>query len=240
MRGFYFKKRPGIIPAVVVIVVAVLVVLATTGATAAVGDRTGAGYDGKIIGDSSGGGSTGDSDSGEESGEVTNPAYGCNNVPSFEQCDSQWRNVSYGCGGTTVCSAGCGLSAAAMVLKFYGKNVTPATMATLSLDNGYRVCGSGTSHAFFPFVASKYGLRNQNGISWTSVENHLKQGRPVIISGKGPSPFTSGGHYVVLTCYNGDGTIAVNDSASGQSHANKNYPISLLKSYYHFATVIYP
>lgn len=170
-------------------------------------------------------------------GSETNSGIGCNNVPIFKQCDSRWKNTNYGnCKGeSTICSSGCGVTSAAMVLTFYGKTVDPVLMAQESANNGHRICGAGTSHGFFPFIAKKYGLKNENGISWNRAMELLKQGKPIITSGKGPRPFSSGGHFIVLTCYNSDGTISVNDPA----HPNAKYPESYLKSHQHFISAIY-
>jgi len=160
---------------------------------------------------------------------------GCNNVPQFKQCDKQWGQNSYNCGNTTICSSGCGVSSAAMVLKFYGKDVDPALMAQKSLEYGTRECGSGTAHSFFPKIAQEYGLKNENGISWARAMQLLNQGKPVIVSGSGSKPFTRDGHYVVMTCYNTDGTISVNDPY----FEDTNYSEYTLQSQEHFLTAIY-
>lgn len=169
-------------------------------------------------------------------GTGNSSGQGCGNVPIFKQCDSQWGSNSYACGGTSICSSGCGITSAAMVLKFYGKNVDPATMAQDAMANGGRVSCIGTDHNWFPKVAKEYGLQDENNISWDRAMTLLKQGKPIIVSGQGPRPFSSGGHFIVLTCYNSDGTIAVNDPA----HTDTNYSESLLKQYQHFITAMYP
>lgn len=166
---------------------------------------------------------------------------GCNNVPLFKQCNGSWGSNSYGCGSTTICSSGCGLNAAAMVLNFYKKNVDPNIMANLSLANGYRACGAGTSYGLFPFVAKKYGLKVENGISWDRAMTLLKQGTPIVAAGKGAQPFTSGGHFIVLTCYNSNGTISVNDSAgsAGGPRDGRSYPASMIQAEQHFLSAIH-
>ena len=209
---------------------ALLAIVLMVLAAVVLGDRLGAGSGMGMITNPKGGQTGGGGSAGNQS------TIGCNNVPSYKQCDSAWGSTSYNCGSTTICSSGCGVTAAAMVLSFYGKNVDPAMMAQDSLSAGYRECNKGTSHGFFPYIAGKYGLQDENGISWSRAMELLKQGKPIIISGKGPIPFTSGGHYIVLTCYNSDGTISVNDSA----HPDASYPESQLKAYEHFITAIYP
>lgn len=160
---------------------------------------------------------------------------GCGSVPMFRQNQSPWASVPYGCGGTTIKSSGCGIASAAMVLNFYGASTDPAVLAELSLDNGYRACGAGTSYGFFPFIAKRYGLKAQNNIGWSNILENLENGRPVIVAGRGSAPFTSGGHYVVLTCHNEDGTISVNDPARGFGQ----YDADIVQSQMHFSSLIY-
>ena len=161
---------------------------------------------------------------------------GCNNVPFLKQCDPRWAKEDYGY-GTTVCDAGCGVTAAAMVLNFYGKNVTPADLAQIALNKNYREKGGGTRHGFFAFIAKENGLQTEKDPSWDKAISSLKKGIPVIVSGNGPEPFTSKGHFIVLTCYNEkDHTISVNDPARNMAV----YPESLIKNHQYFISIIYP
>jgi hypothetical protein len=156
---------------------------------------------------------------------------GSGGVPLLKQGDPRWGSVSYGCNnGSTIRSSGCGLTAAAMVLQFNGINITPDQLVSESINNGHRDCRAGTAHSFFPYIAKKYGLKSESELSWNTAMNHLKAGRPVIVSGKGPAPFTPNGHYVVLTKYNDNGTIAVNDPAGGLER-DTSYPENHIQQY---------
>lgn len=166
-------------------------------------------------------------------GEPT--AFGCANVPLFRQNLSPWKDVNYGCGGTTIGSSGCGITSAAMVLKFYGKDVTPATMAEYSLEHGYRACGQGTAHGFFPSVAHAYGLQEKSNLSWSEIIQSVASGKPVIVSGKGSAPFTGSGHFIVITCSNEDGSVSVNDPARGTG----TYDAGIVRNQMHYSSLIY-
>lgn len=136
---------------------------------------------------------------------------GYNNVPLFRQCDARWEAHPYPKpDGTrkTVCSSGCGPTAAAMVLKFYGKNVDPVIAADFCRNNGYRA-NTGTSTGCFSKLASAYGLKHERLESWSSAAAVLRQGKPLIIS-VGPSRFASGGHFITLTGVSGN-TVYIND-----------------------------
>lgn len=136
-----------------------------------------------------------------------------NGVVLYKQGDgAPWAGNSYGCGGTTIASSGCGVTSIAMVLATYGIQVTPADIAKYSLQHGYRICGQGTSWGIFDPVARAYGLPGAKalGTNINTIVDYLGRGYPVIASMKGPSKFTRGGHFIVLTGYS-NGTFYIND-----------------------------
>ncbi len=167
-------------------------------------------------------------------------------VPQLSQNNPRWANVPYG--PKTISCAGCGPTSAAMVLRYYGYQVTPPEIGALAVKNGFYE-GKGTEWAFFPFAAKKYGLQFDpyfeydpvtadpldRDAYWKRIVQHLQAGHPVILSGKGPAPFTQGGHFIVLTRANSNGTIRVNDP----NDENGDYPISYIKPYFRFVGVMY-
>lgn len=158
--------------------------------------------DGSITGDPYGGGGSGGYD-------YKNAVV--NGVVLYKQgSGAPWANYSYG-RGTTVASSGCGPTSIAMVLATYGIDVTPDKIAQYSLDNGFRVFGSGTSWGIFKSIANHYGLGlREVGGSVSAVMNQLSQGYPAVVSVSGPSKFTSGGHFLVVTGYE-NGKFLFND-----------------------------
>ena len=136
-----------------------------------------------------------------------------NNFPYFLQGDDRWGGTQYSATGDpsqTIASSACGPTSMAMVLRSYGANVTPVDTAQYALDNGYRTANSGTSWGFFSSIGGKYGLSTQQLGSAQEAVNSLQEGKPVIAS-MGPSTFTKGGHYIVLSGINEEGKIIVND-----------------------------
>jgi hypothetical protein len=131
-----------------------------------------------------------------------------------EAAAQAWYSHPYG-SGKTIGSSGCGPTAAAMVLKKYGQNVTPLITADFCLANGYRVDGVGTSADCFMALAKKYGLKAEVISSWDAAKKVLQAGQPLIISVGGTSAskyFVSGsGHFIVLAGIYGD-TVLINDS----------------------------
>lgn len=158
------------------------------------------------------------------SGAYGDPANGLgyNNVPLYKQCEGDWATMPFGYRNrertqrATVCSGGCGPTSAAMVLKFYGKNVDPGIIATYTLQNGFREDGIGTEHALFSKLADDYGL-NYERVNFDRAETILRNRQPLILSvgnlyynGNGHWPF---GHFIVLTGMEGN-KVFVNDSSS--------------------------
>jgi hypothetical protein len=164
---------------------------------------------------------------------------GANNVPLLYQ--RNFRDVSYPNNSNprgNISSSGCGIVATAMVLAFYGSPYSVPELAEFSLNRGHRDPENGTKDSFYPDIAKKKGLtyisygRSNDGFSdatWNKMLDQVRQGRPVIVSGKGPAPFSSGGHFVVLTGINADGSINVNDSAPRRGKT-PSYSLERLKS----------
>lgn len=151
---------------------------------------------------------------GVDSNTIYAPENTASNVPLFRQYDPRWGNNSYGCNGSTIRSAGCGPTAAAMVLRYYGIETDPPSLARFSLQNGYRICNSGTAWSFFAAVAKQNNLNYKSNLSQNSIIKSLQNNQPVILSMQ-DSIFTSKGHYIVVTGIR-DGQFLINDPGPRQ------------------------
>lgn len=138
-----------------------------------------------------------------------------NNFPYYNQGDPNWGQKGYGTG--TIASSGCGPTSMAMVMKSYGTNVTPIDTVKYSLEHGFRTKDQGTSWDYFANIAKANGLTTeqysggQKGIEVTKAK--LLSNIPVIGSMR-PGDFTKGGHFVVFSGLDSDGTLRVNDPSS--------------------------
>lgn len=169
---------------------------------------------------------------------LPDPAGGTNGVPYFSQRSySQIYGIS--CSSSpTIKSSGCGPTSAAMVLQYYGLQVDPVSVAASFDESGYRVCGAGTSYQAF----SKASIIEDNGFTAknipisqrNTIEQYLKDNKPIIIS-VGPSRFTRGGHFMVLTGIDSEGNFMLNDPNSGYKTATKSEIYDAMK----FATYLY-
>ena len=139
----------------------------------------------------------------------------------YSQADSRWASKLYTSTNNktqTMKSSACGPTSAAMVVSSAKGAILPTTMASLSVDNGYRTANSGTAWAFYPFVADYFDFKEYYKTdNFTTAMTRLgtdknKDGVSdyFIICSCGSGLFTSGGHYIVLAGLKGD-TIQVFD-----------------------------
>ncbi len=154
------------------------------------------------------------------------PQVGNQNVPYFAQWDGPWAKMKPGDQGwpladsqqgrtdcSTIQQRGCGPTSLAMVLSFYGENVTPLDTAKWGL---------GCTGAWQPKTLKEgwpWSNLNAKVIKKTEILGLLKQGKPIVFNcapcnglNKDGLPGKSyKGHYVVLTGFLSDSAIGVND-----------------------------
>lgn len=160
-------------------------------------------------------------------GGISRGGRGGNNIPYFSQNDPRWKDMPYG--DETMGEAGCGPNAFAMVASGLGASkggsVTPVEMAQYAEQKGFRD-QTGTNWNFMDSASKDYGLKAEKQFrpSKSFIDNQLSQGKPIILSGQGGAgtPFTSQGHYVVLTDRDNRGNYIINDSR-GRKYSGK-YP----------------
>ncbi|MEK7620310.1 MAG: C39 family peptidase [Patescibacteria group bacterium] len=160
------------------------------------------------------------------------PSTGTNNVPYYSQRNYTEAYGSKCEGSPTIKTSGCGPTSLAMVLSFYGVSADPKQVASSFENGGYRICGSGTAYNAFT-SASIITSNNMVGEilpigDHTSIVSHLENDEPIIIS-VGKSRFTSGGHFIVLTGINEDGTFSINDPNSGIQSAEQSEIWGIMK-----------
>lgn len=88
----------------------------------------------------------------------------------YMQTDSRWAGKRYAASGekTTIGSAGCGITCAAMVIATLAdSSVTPADTAKWSMEHGYKAYHQGTYYSYFVPQLKVYGIKCEqlNGAS---------------------------------------------------------------------------
>lgn len=105
------------------------------------------------------------------------------NIPPFSQTDSSWaRQLIDQCSaGNSMQEGGCGITSIAMVLKYFGENITPATIAQAVRGGIEYICGFGSSLPNLArFAYDQYGIGYQASIPFSAIEEHLKEGHPIV------------------------------------------------------------
>ncbi len=134
----------------------------------------------------------------------------------YKQFDSRWASLPFtSCGdkSQTYKSSACGpTSAADVVWSLRDSSVTPVTLGTMCVDNGYRTKDNGTAWGFFPFLAGKYNLNCTTTTNMDTLKSGLANGGLAVCS-MGAGYWTSGGHYICIWKYDGS-TVYANDPGS--------------------------
>lgn len=134
-------------------------------------------------------------------------------VPRYFQNDSRWGSTQMPCGHSddTYTAVGCMVTAYAMVLKYYGNNVTPVDVAT-TYQNNYGNCCNPTSSLLLQDYNRTRSITSVSGKTFsviaTAIAGAIDQNKPVVIKLNATS---NGYHFVVAYGYNvlDDGTISI-------------------------------
>ena len=145
--------------------------------------------------------------------ELDLSAYEGHSVPLFLQWDPMWGYEKYGSGYLAV--TGCGPTCLAMAGYYLtgDESMNPLTVAEFAQDHGYYAKGYGSSWTLISEGAGKLGLNAKElPLVKKKMTDALEAGSPIILAlGKGD--FTTTGHYIVLTSWNGE-AFTVNDPNS--------------------------
>lgn len=144
---------------------------------------------------------------------------------SYLQKDPRWKDKPYRVKGetSTVGSAGCGPSCAAMVIEtLTGKKFTPEDACRWSVEHGYKALKQGTYYAYFKPQLEAFGIACDM-LNWTNTygkPNHSNHQKAMdmlcegyyLIALMGKGTWTSSGHYILVWWK--DDRIYINDPNS--------------------------
>lgn len=135
----------------------------------------------------------------------------------YKQYDKKWASVMFSNHGDTkqtIKSSGCGPTAMAdIVATLIDSEVTPVTLAELSLKWGCRTYSDGTAWSFFPKVADHYGFSMYVKSSTLATLKSCLDSGGYIVASMGKGYWTSGGHFICVWKYD-DKYVYANDPAS--------------------------
>ena len=137
------------------------------------------------------------------------------NVPHLYQWDQRWGYSVYSSSAFGL--AGCGPTALAIAYQgVTGKSdINPFEMGELAYGLGYMTQSEGTNNALFTAAASQLGMDCaiidiSEGSIRDAIENNC-----VVVANMGNGTFSNyGGHFVVLTGFDGEGKVVMNDPYS--------------------------
>lgn len=135
-------------------------------------------------------------------------------IPLFIQWDIRWGYALYG--DDMLGINGCGPTCLSMVLVGLTGNTAmdPLTVANFAEENGYYCQGAGSYFSLLSAGAAQLGLYSEEvPLDETTIRDYLDRGQPIICYVT-EGDFTVGGHFIVLTGVNSDGTVNVNDPNS--------------------------
>lgn len=147
----------------------------------------------------------------------------------YSQYDEKWKNNTF-CGRTveacgqeksaTIGDAACGVTSMAMVIANLTDKTSILPTDTMSEAQSGSYCGckvSGTDSRYFQTAANKYGLTYKTlSIDKKGIQEALeilKSGGLIIANVGSASPFTTGGHYIVIRKVDGESNVYVGDPA---------------------------
>ena len=150
-----------------------------------------------------------------------------NGFTVYDQYDPDWANIPYGI--STVGPAGCGPAAMAMIITSLTKQrVTPKETAEYgNINRTARDDGlAGSKHNLHTIIGAKWGLRSVAvGKDVAKINQGIKDGGLLILSGTGAAPFTDLGHFIVVRAVTPEGKWLIGDSngVAGQENSKKEW-----------------
>ena len=137
------------------------------------------------------------------------------------QDDPRWANMPIGRfnnGKTaTMKLGGCGPTALAYAGNVLGLGMNPAAVGQFAANHGF-ISDGGANAGLFDRGAGAFGMKSSRLGSGSAVQQALRAGVPVIMSGSSighGSPWTSAGHIVTATGLDSSGNVVVHDPMRG-------------------------
>jgi|GEM_PF-640274 beta-N-acetylhexosaminidase len=144
----------------------------------------------------------------------TDPGIICTKSIYYSQYEGPWANLTFSSQCDTVGHCGCGLTSTAMAIATLKNDpsITPQTLLPDWQQDG--LAGDGTTWDIngWQKIGDKYGLNitqlfahSSAGMSTSEIQqivDAVTSGALVGVSGQGTTPFTSGGHFILIRGYN--------------------------------------
>lgn len=154
------------------------------------------------------------------------------NYPNVAFCGATNHEDSCASGSNSICSSGCGVTSLAMLVANLSDDVSfdPVAANEEGKNNGGCAVGKGSNDNLFIKIAN-----NHEGFSYEQLANTkegannavaaIRDGALVVANVQSNSPFTTGGHWIVLRGITEDGMVKVADPNSETRSTSGSYNI---------------
>lgn len=162
------------------------------------------------------------------SGTGEDSLFTADGFPVYNQFDEKWQSTLMS-SGETIAVAGCGPSSMASIISaLTKKTVTPVDTVKYINENRPElfIAGVGSSHDITPVLSAQWGLKaDRIGRDLNLINSSLREGKLILTSGSGASPFTKGGHIIVIRGITADGKWKIADSngEAGITNSDKEW-----------------
>ena len=150
----------------------------------------------------------------------------------YNQHDSHWAKYLYG-GQDSISKYGCGPTTVAMIVSSFGNvngSITPKEMAEWSSHYKFYAPQSGSYHDYIPSALSAFDLMVDSVQERTpaKVAELLNSGH-ILVALMGKGALTNGGHFVIITKQNPNGTVSIADPNSYKKTQQDWDPAQLMR-----------
>lgn len=150
----------------------------------------------------------------------------------YNQHDSHWAKYLYG-GQDAISKYGCGPTTVAMIVSSFGNvngSITPKEMAEWSSHYNFYAPQSGSYHDYIPSALSAFDLMVDSVQERTpaKVAELLNSGH-ILVALMGKGALTNGGHFVIITKQNPNGTVSIADPNSYKKTQQEWDPAQLMR-----------
>lgn len=157
------------------------------------------------------------------------------NYPDVAFCGAtDWKNGCPSDGKNTICTSGCGVTSYAMVIATLSdteNTFDPIAANEEATSSGGCAIGGGTNNNLFTNIANNHSGFTYENIPVTldgaqQVLEALKNGGLVVANVQASSPFTHGGHWIVIRGITEEGMVKVADPNSSTITTTEVYDIN--------------
>ena len=150
--------------------------------------------------------------------------------PHVAFCGATSFSNSCAAGSNSICSSGCGVTSFAMLISNLSTDTSfdPPKASNEAKSNGGCGVGYGSNDSLFTQIGKKhqgftYKVIPTNSSGPQEVINTIRNGGLVAANPQGGSPFTSGGHWILIRGLTEDGKVKVADPISKQRSLKGTY-----------------